>query len=35
VRLADAGRPEEDDIFTPFDEADLVQALDLPRRSDG
>ena len=29
MRLADAGRPEEDDIFLALDEAERVQALDL------
>ena len=29
VRLADAGRAEEDDVFLALDEAELVQALDL------
>ncbi len=29
VRFADAGRPEEDDILLPLDEAERVQALDL------
>jgi hypothetical protein len=29
VRFTDARRPEEDDILTPLDEAQLVQAFDL------
>src|SRR5690348_6827504 len=29
VRLADAGRPEEDDILAPLDEAKLVEAFHL------
>jgi hypothetical protein len=29
VSLADAGRPQEDDVLTALDEAELMQALDL------
>src|SRR5690606_3288457 len=29
VRLADAGRPEEDNVFAALAEAELVQTLDL------
>jgi hypothetical protein len=35
VRLPDPERPEEDDILAPLDKAELMQTLDLSRRSDG